>query len=199
MVLSAAALALLVAACGGAADANEGVASLNDSSFLDSVESAPAALTEEEALLAFTQCLRDNGVDVEDPTVDADGNLRLTRPNSPGQAEGQGPGEEFRGAREACSDLLAGVTLGFQDLDQTELQDQLLEFAVCMRDNGYEQMPDPDLSGFGTPGQGGRGVFGEIDRDDPDFQAAQEACEDILAGLPRGPGGGGRGGGPGNG
>ena len=69
-----------------------------------------------------------------------------------------------------------------------------------MRDNGYEEMPDPDLSSFGTPGQGGGGPFGQLDRDDPDFIAASEECQDILAGFQRGPGGGGGGrGGQGNG
>ena len=52
------------------------------------------------------------------------------------------------------------------------------------------------------------GPFGVIDRDDPDFIAANEACSDILAGFGagagggfgRGPGGGGgRPGGGGNG
>ena len=40
------------------------------------------------AVLAFAACMRDNGVDMEDPTVDADGNIRL---NFRGNA---GPGEE---------------------------------------------------------------------------------------------------------
>jgi hypothetical protein len=62
-----------------------------------------------------------------------------------------------------------------------------------MRDNGYD-MDDPDFSSFGPgaegePAEGARvGPFGEIDQDDPDFVAANEACGEILGGLPRVPG-----------
>ena len=93
-----------------------------------------------------------------------------------------------------CNDELEGVALGFrgQGVDQTEREDALLEYAVCMRDNGYD-MPDPNFD-F-TPGQGGggggtfTGPFGEIDPDDPAFVTAQQACEELLAGIGRGPGG----------
>lgn len=190
ILMLVAVLALVATACGGTADADEGVASLDDSQTLDLVDPIDdPEPSEEEALLAFTQCLRDNGLDVDDPTVDAEGNLRLSRPNNAGE-QTQSSREEFRAAREACSDRLEGVTLGFQDVDQTELEDQLLEFAMCMRENGYEDMPDPDLSNVGTPGQGGGGPFGQLDRDDPAFQAAAEQCQDILAGFDRGAGGG---------
>lgn len=197
---------LLVAACGGGAEADAGVASLEDPDAGQTLaaqedptaggdETEDVEQTREEALLAFTACLRENGVDIEDPTVDAEGNVQLTRP---GQQGGQGTGgnDEFREAREACADLLEDAALGFRGTDSTELEDNLVEFAECMRDNGYD-MPDPDFSAFG-PGQGGGGgPFGEIDRDDPAFQAASEACEDILAGFGRGAGG--RPGGGGNG
>ncbi|NND01513.1 MAG: hypothetical protein HKN91_01880 [Acidimicrobiia bacterium] len=190
-------LALVATACGGSADADDGVASIDETQNLETVDATIGPeLSEEEALLAFSQCLRDNGLDIDDPTVDADGNLRLSRPNT-ADGQGQGNREEFQSAREACSDLLEGVTLGFQGIDQTELEDDLLQFAMCMRENGYEEMPDPDLSATGTPGQAGGGPFGELDRGDPDYQAAAEQCQDVLAGFGRGFGGGGRGAGNG--
>jgi hypothetical protein len=194
-------LALVAAACGGSgSDDGEGVASLTDAnSALDdaaaAAEEIPDPVDAEQALLAFTQCLRDEGLDIADPTVDSDGNPRLSRPDF-GE---DGPPEGFRESAEACQELLEGVTLGRQQRDLTEFQDTFLEFASCMRDNGYD-MPDPDFSNFGQPGQGqgqgGGGPFGQIDREDPDFVAASEACGDILGGIGRGgfggrPGGGG--------
>lgn len=195
-------LALVATACGGSADADDGVATLDDATLLDTPDASLAPdVSREEALLAFTACMREAGVDIDDPTVDADGNLRIARPNSGAGAEdgdgGNFRNEEFQAAREQCGELLEGATLGFQDQDRTEIEDQLLEFAACVRDNGYD-MPDPDLSNFGTPGQGGGGPFGNIDRDDPAFQDATEACQDILSGFGAG-GGRGFGGGPGNG
>ena len=191
IVLLIAVLALVATACGGAAGADDGVASLDDTTALDSPASSVAAAepTREEALLAFTACLRDQGVDVNDPTVDAAGNLRLERPNN-AQGDADFDRDAFRAAREACVEHLEGVTLGFRDEDSTEIEDQLLEFAECVRENGYD-MPDPDFSALGAGGGPGGGPFGQLDREDPAFQAAAEACSDILSGFPgRGAGGG---------
>lgn len=203
-----AAVALVAAACGDGDGGTADVASLENTDTLapvaagdleatDQTEATTTteALDAEEALLAFTQCMRDNGVEISDPEMDADGNLRLSRPT--GAGDGEFDREAARAARDACSEFLDGVAQGFRNVDQTELQDNLLAYAQCIRDNGYEDMGDPDLSNFGPgagPGQGG-GPFGEIDREDPDFIAADEACRELLGGFGpgsgRGPGGGG--------
>ncbi len=202
----AGAIVLVVAACGGSDDAAPQVASLsNDSGSVAATTTvAPQDVDREAAMMAFTACLRDEGVDIDDPTVDADGNLQLNRPNDiePGESARELLGEAF----EMCRHHIEAITLGFGRVDRTGLEDTLVEFAACMRENGYD-MPDPDFSGFG-PGQGdgesagpgpGGGPFGGIDPEDPTFQAAQEACADILARF--GPGGprGGFGPGPGRG
>ena len=187
-------LALVAAACGGGGDEASGVASLegDGSTNLNDSAAGPDVTVDdvdpEEAMLALTQCLREQGVDIEDPTVDAEGNPQLSRPNF---GDG-GPTDGFRDAMQSCQSEIEGVTLGRGRSDLTEVQDELLEFAACVRDNGYD-MPDPDLTAFGSPGQGsgpgqGGGIFGELDFEDPSFQSALEACEDILAGF--GPGGG---------
>ncbi len=217
LVLLVIALVMVAAACGGSDDeAGDGVASLSGAAD-DEVIAVPlpadevVELTQEEALLAFTACLRDNGVDIEDPTVDAEGNVEFSFRRGAGPQDEGFDREAAGAAREACSDQLEGVTIGFRGLDTTELEDTFFEYAACMRDNDYE-MNDPDFSNFGPGGGGGGGggggPFGVIDRDDPDFIAANEACSDILAGFGagagggfgRGPGGGGgRPGGGGNG
>lgn len=185
------AFGLLAAACGGA-DSDSGVASLETQSAAteeqgqaqgDAVAEEP--VSDEEAILAFAACLRDEGLDVEDPTVDADGNLRPPRPRDIDEQDR----DMMSAAMEACSGYLESVAFGFDGADQTERQDQLYEYASCMRENGYD-MPDPDFSSFGTPGQGGGGPFGAIDRDEPAFQTAQEACADIFGADGRIPGGG---------
>ena len=142
-------------------------------------------------MLSLAACLRDEGLDIEDPTVDADGNVQFG--GFRGQVDGDGvpiDRETIAAAMEACESELEGVALGFGDggFDLTELQDTLVEYAACMRDNGYD-MDDPDLSAFGPgaggePGQGAGRPFGEIDLDDPDFVAANEVCDEILGGVP---------------
>jgi hypothetical protein len=196
-------LGLVVAACGGGAEAStDGVASLesNDTASPPSTVIAEATPEDvEQAVLAFAACMRDHGVDMDDPTLSADGTIEF------GFRVGSGePGEidrdVVRAARDACSEHLENVTFGFRRGDDAELQDTLIEYAQCMRDNGYE-MNDPDFSGFGPgseqeEGEPRSGPFGVIEPDDPAFQAAQEACQDILGGFgpPVGPGAG-RGGG----
>lgn len=183
------ALALLATACGGTDDGETAVASLDaavveaDAPVAESVDEA--VVDEEQALLDFSACMRDEGVDFGDPTVDADGNVGL---NPGGRPDGTMDRDAMRTAFETCGEYIDGVTLGFRDRDLTDLEDQFLEYSVCMRDNGYD-MPDPDFSSMGGPGsdEEGGGLFGGIDPDDPDFQTAQEACQDILAGFgPRG-------------
>jgi hypothetical protein len=186
--LLVAAVALLAGACSGG-DESGGVASLDEVVDEGLADVEPAAEVDpEQAMLELAACLRDNGIDIEDPTVDAEGNVGFGGIRGAAEAAGVDP-ESLRAAMDACVQSLEGVSLGRRggDFDETEFQDTMLEFAVCMRANGYD-MPDPDFSGTG-PGPGGGGAFGELDRTDPDFMAAEEACGDILDGF-RGPGGG---------
>jgi len=206
--------ALVVAACGGSDDGGSGIASLeNDSDeVITAMDDGPAVgdtsvdtqasdeeVDTEESMLAFAACMRENGIDMGDPTMDENGNLRLGRPEGFGQGTGGIDREAMIAARDACQDHLDGVLQQFERIDLTELQDDLVEYAACMRENGYD-MPDPDLAALSAgPGQGGgpgRGQFGDLDLDDPAFQGANEVCQDLFAGIRPGtgpgPGGGGR-------
>jgi hypothetical protein len=184
------AFGLLAAGC-GSADADSGVASLEDESQAEQAEEAAVgAASQEEAVMAFTVCLRDEGLDVDDPVVDDQGNLRPPRLRDIERFDREVADAAF----EACNVYLEDVTFGLDSEDRTEREDELLAFASCVRENGYD-MPDPDFSTAPTPGQGGGGPFGGLDREDPAFQTALAACSDIfgaVAPIP-GTGGGGRG------
>lgn len=193
LIPALAGLALLLAACSGSADA--GVASLANEPANESDEDAAATASDEAALLAFAQCMRENGIEgFEDPTVDDEGSLQLGGRGA--FANGEIDRETMITARAACSQYLDDAALGFGRPDDSEIQDQLLAFAECMRDRGIE-VDDPDFSGGpgdGTPEPGG-GPLGDIDFSDPDVQEAVEACQgDFGRGF--GPG---RGGPPGGG
>ena len=200
--LLAAAVFVITAACAGdnADDSGDNVASLSGVGD-DEVIAVPQpgeeveTPSQEEALFEFAACMRDNGLDIEDPTVDADGNVAFQFRGGASPQDAGFDREAARTARNACSDLLEGVTLGFGRGDITEIQDTLFDYAACMRENGYD-MSDPDFGNFG-PGNGGGqaepglvvGPFGEIDPEDPVFAGADEVCSEILSGF--GPGGGG--------
>jgi hypothetical protein len=184
LLLLSAAIALSAAAC-DAIETTAEVATLETvSDEPPSVGGVPEVSSEEEAeeaLLAFTECLREEGIQVEDPSVGVEGGLGIIAEGPAGEMDF----EAFDAAQEVCLVHLEGVTLGFDQVDQTEFEDQLLAFATCMRDNGID-MDDPDLSGFEPGGDGEPGVidpFGDVDPTDPAFQSALEACEEHLSGF----------------
>ena len=182
----AGAVCLLAAApAAGCSDGGSltGVATLEGES-TTTAAAAPIDVDLEKALLAFTACMREEGVDLPDPELDAAGNLKLVSfMADAGMAAAEAGGTEaLRDAATTCRSHLAGVALRFASVDRTEMQDRLLAYAGCMREHGYD-LPDPDFSGAGpgmrSPFPGlGLGVL-----DDPAFLEANESCERVFAGL----------------
>ena len=131
--------------------------------------------TDEDMALAFVACVRDAGIDeMPDPTVRADGTVQLLPPGQ--QQVFQNP--DFQEAAEGCVDLIQDATFFSAATDLASIEDSLLEFAQCLRDNGVE-VDDPDLSKF-APGQGAR-MFGEdFDPQDPANADAIAACQGFL-------------------
>jgi hypothetical protein len=173
-------MVLVLAACGGGGDDSDGVASLGGQGG-DTGTTTTGSKDPQEAALEFTQCMREHGVDMDDPGPS--GGLQLQ----------VGPGDEAKvqKAQEACGHLLENARPQLSEEQQNAMRDGLLAYAKCMREHGID-MPDPV---FGEDGrvtqQTGRGV----NPDDPKFQKAAEACDPILdearrdAGLPEGGGG----------
>ena len=145
-----------------------------------------------EAMLAFAECLRDNGIDVDDPQAGV-GGLRAVFGGGP---DSDGPridrrSEEFQAANEACGMYLEAARPELDpEVEQERLEEQLA-LAQCIRDKGYPEYPDPAI---GANGQLER-LRGEdfanlgIDRRSPEFQETIGACQDEM-GMEAGPGGG---------
>ena len=130
---------------------------------------APAASVDpEDAMQAFTTCMKEHGVDIQVAIVDGrrrrrhDQRSRSAAP-TPGTAEAQpaGTGEfdpkAMEAADKACRDLLPSGMQG--DPNATippEHVEQMLAFAKCMRDHGVD-FPDPQFSGGGMSVQIGGG------------------------------------------
>ena len=181
LIVPIAALAVAAAAC-GSADTSDGVASLDETTVAAEDVEVVEEIDVEEAVLAFTQCLRDEGFEVDDPEFDAEGGFALGLGGAYRDPGGDGgyDYEEVSEAMDACGYLMEGIAQQFDRPDDTELQDDLLGFAECMRSNGID-VPDPD---FSSDGPGG---FLELDPEDPEVEAALEACQAELAFGP-GPG-----------
>jgi len=159
-------LALLMAltACSGKGKDDGGVASIGGTPSAAATSAAPSREDVEEMALKFAQCMREHGVDMPDPEIDGG---RIT------QRINAGPGgkEKVEAAQEACKEYApSGPGGGKVD---PEAQQEMLDHAQCMRDNGVEKFPDPN------PNEGGVRIDGEI-AGDPDFKKAQESCDAKL-------------------
>lgn len=105
-----------------------------------------AELADEETATEFTACMRDYGFNIPDPELNADGTVNF---NS--LKEGVFGEPKYKGAStkafDQCLPLLSRFTAAKEESteDEIELEDNLLKFAQCLRDNGLE-VSDPDFS-----------------------------------------------------
>ncbi|MCP4085090.1 MAG: hypothetical protein GY745_08585 [Actinomycetia bacterium] len=174
------ALALGAAACGSDGEGTVEAAPLIGVEGTQAPDAEPDATdtaadqTDEELALAFTQCMRGEGVDLADPTVNADGSIQLLQPGANSNIDPNDPA--VANAVEICGDLIAGASfLPGAGLDQSEIEDTLLGFAQCLRDLGFD-VDDPDLSGGFTGGPAA--IFGDnFDPTDPANADAVQECQ----------------------
>jgi hypothetical protein len=162
------AVIVVLAACGTATDTTSDVASLDKAEGQDA--SVLGAIVDQEGqLFEFSACMRDEGIEVGDPTVDEEGNVILGTPLDMVSDHGA-----LMAAYEVCNDLIGGRAMGHGEGDRTAVHDRLVEFAKCVRENGYYEIPDPDFSGANGD------IFPGLDMDDPDYQAAEDICKGVL-------------------
>ena len=145
----------------------------------------------EEALLAFAQCMRDNDIDMDDPVAGAGG--RGFFGGGPGGGPGNGGfdprSEEFQSAQQNCGSILEASR---PDLDPAAVAERLeedLAMAQCLRDQGYEDYPDPVVDADGRRQRFGGRDIQELGFDprSEGFQLARATCADEL-GVEFGPG-----------
>jgi hypothetical protein len=152
-----AALSLGLAACGGdpESEASAGTGA------------EPSQEQIRESAVKFAQCMRENGVEnFPDPQPDGGMAIRV------GPESGIDP-EEMEAAQKECEHLQEDIRPQMSEADQAEFKEKALEHARCMREHGID-MPDPEFSGDGKVTM--KMKRGEVNPEDPEFQAAQEAC-----------------------
>ena len=134
-VVAATALALLAAGCGGGGSPR--VANVASTT-------TAAATTAQNGAVAFTRCMRSNGVaNFPDPPPIGS---RIAKPTL--QQLGVSD-SKFQAAASACNHLLPN---GGSDTQQTAQQKRTrladeLSFARCMRNHGVNRFPDPTAQG----------------------------------------------------
>jgi hypothetical protein len=140
--------ALALAACGGGTPSSSGK-------------------SDEEKRLAFEDCLRDHGVDVQ---TSADGRGSVVRMSARagvgGKSFGTGGPDDQHGPFAICRRKTGWAPSPPTAQEQAEMRDRGLRMARCMRGHGVD-MPDPAPDGR---------MMLRVPRDSPTFEAAARAC-----------------------
>ena len=213
LTIAALSVSLVLSACFNSGESDSGVARIDESGTSGAIAEAavqpdrsersasgmgtsPAEtntdeLTDEEITTIFITCLRDHGFDVPDPELNADGtvNFSAMRQAIANDPDFNPESEKTAKAFEECIPLLRGATFARNPSpeDEIELQDNLLKFSQCLRDNEIDAS-DPDFSG------GPRAAFGSvlegIDAQDDKVREVISSCSEQIFGGGTGSGGG---------
>lgn len=120
----AAAALLLAALAGCSAPTGEGTADVPSANGSGVTDAYP------EWELDYTQCLRDNGIDIADPDP------------VKGVLEQPEHDDAYRAAAATCEQEVGGPPTNANGYTDQELYDGMLEYAQCLRDNGVD-IADP--------------------------------------------------------
>ncbi|MDG4856890.1 hypothetical protein P8605_01720 [Streptomyces sp. T-3] len=122
--------------------------------------SASASLSADEMGVKFAQCMRENGVPMDDP--EPGGGIQL-------RVDGSIPKSTVDKALETCRKYQPQGAKGKDGKGGEKMR----AYAQCMRKNGVEEFPDPEGGGMRID----KGIA-----EDPDFDKAQEKCQDLMGG-----------------
>ncbi|MER6145036.1 hypothetical protein ABT174_34260 [Streptomyces sparsogenes] len=156
-------LALSLTGCGSDGGGDGKVASANGAEKSGGGESGEK-LSPQETGVKFAQCMREHGIDMEDPEPGE--GIRLTIPAGT-------PKGKVEKAQEACLEW-DPVQNGVGGKPDAKAQENVRKYAKCMREQGVEKFPDPQA-------EGGIRLDGSV-VDDPDFEKAEKACNKFMGG-----------------
>jgi len=125
-----------------------------------------AEVENEAEMIAFTKCMRDQGVELKDPVVDQKGFIQ--KPEFPDNFDLDHP------ALTQCLKHLEKYATQFKKKDQTKIIDELMKLAICLRGKGFD-VDDPKVSIDGLD----KSKFGNrLSWKDPAVERAVNECED---------------------
>jgi hypothetical protein len=137
-------------------------------------------------LLAYAKCVRAHGIpDFPDPVSNKGGPAGGPGFNLSGGGSDLDPNNpRYKAANQACQSLLPAPSVA----QQQQWMAQALTYSKCMRSHSISDFPDPTASGGITiHAQAGSGGS-DLNPNNPQFQAAQRACQHYLPAHPAGGG-----------
>jgi hypothetical protein len=170
--LAAPLLVLALAGCGAKAAANDGVASAVNAG--NGKATTTTTMDDEQARLAFTRCMREHGVQIQDAGPG------LVKGRAPGGAKTNGmkitgsDPQKMQAAMRACQKYQPNggqpPKLNPQQIEEAR------KMSACMRDHGITDFPDPDKNGLLQLKFIKGKTKGNMDPENPTFKKAMEAC-----------------------
>lgn len=142
-------VAVLTAACGGAA-----------------TSATPAGSSPYQQQLAYTHCMRAHGVP-NFPDPNSQGSFSVVQIGRNGVSQ-----HTLAAAQNACRHLQSGSGVPGTAQQQQAKLTQALTFSRCMRAHGVANYPDPSVGNDGI----GYNLAG-VNTGSPQYQAAQRACQ----------------------
>jgi hypothetical protein len=119
---------------------------------------------DQENMLKYAQCMRDNGVDMPDPQMDG-GAVSMMIPEGTDKTK-------VEAANAKCKQFMPNG--GEPMKADPQMQERMRKFAQCMRENGVPEFPDPSEDG-GIRIDGSKG--GGLDPNSEAFKKAEAACK----------------------
>lgn len=161
-VTGAVLMGLALAGCSSSDDTGVATAAGGDQGATAAAASPSTSLSVEDQRLAFTQCLRDHGIDVPDQGAQP----------SPGSVDFSS--KTFQQAFAACRDKLpADSGFGPGASMSADQQAKFLKMAACMREEGID-VPDPKFDANGGLDLGALAT--KINPTDPKVRKALQTC-----------------------
>jgi hypothetical protein len=147
-----------------------GIAACGEDTETPAASGAPSSDEDKtrEAQVKFAECMRKQGIDMPDPKAGGGPSTFKV-----GGDSGIDP-EEFEDASKECEEYRKDIRPNLSEEEQAEFKERALEHARCMREHGID-FPDPTFSAEGGAEVRIRGR-GDINPEDPEFQAAEKEC-----------------------
>jgi hypothetical protein len=142
----------------------------------DSQGSSNSSSDSSNSAVAYSQCMRDNGVsNYPDPKEDDQGRVQLTVPEGIDQNS-----PTFKSAQSACQSKLVQGDMGAAANSRSFDATKDAAWAKCIRKNGMPDFQDPKVDGSTIIiDADAAGISGQ---DDPNFAKATSACYSIRPG-----------------
>lgn len=168
-ILAAVALTALLSATAACGDKPASDSALPQAASSDEPDSATAddkEINPEDAMLEYTECMREHGVDMPDPDPNG-GAVELSKDSM----------ENMEAASKACDPIMQKVMQDApaNNMDNAKFEEMILAQAKCLRKKGYD-VPDPIFEGNGA-------VNGGTYPDNahgPAFDKAMKECNDEV-------------------